>query len=145
MYRTLQIQCISQPVTPGINAFDVDTVHAQCHNGEPPASLVCEGGAPQRLVLGLKGANASKNGFFAEIPLDTAVLPEVAHLVIVCPDFVGVTPGIRPYARCQIVHTRLKFPKPHTSLSRLCYAVTCLHQFSKVSRNLRVVGMPYIE
>eukprot|EP01043_Picozoa_sp_COSAG02_P108484 COSAG02_NODE_44521_length_365_cov_1.071429_1_plen_60_part_00 len=22
-------------------AFDADTVHAQCHNGEPPASLVC--------------------------------------------------------------------------------------------------------
>eukprot|EP01043_Picozoa_sp_COSAG02_P021338 COSAG02_NODE_1081_length_14706_cov_994.783939_14_plen_143_part_00 len=56
------------------DAFDVDTVHAQCHNGEPPASLVCDDGAPRRIVLGLKGANASKNGFFAEIPIDTPVL-----------------------------------------------------------------------
>ena len=63
------------------DAFEVDAVHAEDHNGEPPASLVCEGGEPQRLVLGLKGANASKNGFFAEIPLDTPVLPEAAHLV----------------------------------------------------------------
>ena len=39
-----------------------------------------------------------------------------------------------------IAHTSLKFPKPHASLSRVCYVVTSLHQFSKVSRNLRVVG-----
>ena len=46
--------------------------------GEGLRQAICqrfEHNAAVVIVLGLKGANASKNGFFTEIPLDTPVLP----------------------------------------------------------------------
>jgi hypothetical protein len=63
--------------------FDAKATHAARVDGEPPATLVCEGHVPKQLVLGLHPSvgQRSKNGFYATVDLDTPILPEAAHLL----------------------------------------------------------------
>ena len=63
--------------------FDAKVSHAARVDGEPPATLVCEGHVLKRLVLGLHPSvgQRSKNGFYATVDLDTPILPEAAHLL----------------------------------------------------------------